>query len=821
MSTLRISDAPLLPDVEGTEKIPTGGRGDYAISVDQIKGHIFQDIGKELVGLGNVDNTSDLDKPVSTAQQAALNLKADKTYVDTNLDLKADKTNVYTRSETTLALSQKADLVDGVVPENQIPSSFNDVLEFTTPNLPIVGESGKIYVTTDNNKTWRWGGNKYVEISGWNPDSVSKTSTLPTYYTKEAGVDSVTGVTDGAYYNVRSTEDDTMLVEYQNVGGVGTPSGKSYPSNMTKWDASAIFDGDKNQHELNNFFKSQKLIDTRLYGLKVNTGEDQTAAIHAAFADNPNNQYFYIPKGVVKANVVFPRAYMYLVGDGLLNTIIEPFDLTKSPVNFNKKLYAGLTDLTVQASQQFTGESLVNAQEVRYMHLENFDVRKTKLAEETHSYQTILIDNRAIAGSWTGYNRLHNVRAVYGAYGYLADVDKLNSVLSIKDSLFSFNGYFNIKTSASNSTIINCDIANGGKLQPAGVYDETQYGGAYIKGDNSVILGVWHEINAQASPSYNSNNLYIHPDSWNITHNFARDTRGTNNVRVYTQSQGQLQDVNTADRSLNDGQGRARPQQLIKNGNFAHWDSSLNRPKGWSGYFSGTWTQETTDLPKGYNAGLKVVSDVAGVCGIYQAIYNPTDLSNSYIKDISKWIGREISVSFWVKNIGTSETAIRGGISIDLSNVYFSSGTYISTTKVGEFTKVVLAIKVTGSEERIWAGIRVSGVGEGMIVAGYSVADDCRVNDSQAKTITEDGGEVFGSLEVRGTLTNNGVQPVFQPTAVTTTGLTNATGSINTVGKFAGKQVFNNTNSLMYYALGSSATSAWKSFDSTNTITPA
>lgn len=34
------------------------------------------------VGLGNVDNTSDANKPVSTAQAAAFDLKADKTYVD-------------------------------------------------------------------------------------------------------------------------------------------------------------------------------------------------------------------------------------------------------------------------------------------------------------------------------------------------------------------------------------------------------------------------------------------------------------------------------------------------------------------------------------------------------------------------------------------------------------------------------------------------------------------------------------------------------------------------------------------------------------------
>ena len=38
-----------------------------------------QDISKANVGLGNVDNTSDLNKPISTATQAALNLKANIT----------------------------------------------------------------------------------------------------------------------------------------------------------------------------------------------------------------------------------------------------------------------------------------------------------------------------------------------------------------------------------------------------------------------------------------------------------------------------------------------------------------------------------------------------------------------------------------------------------------------------------------------------------------------------------------------------------------------------------------------------------------------
>lgn len=52
------------------------------------------------------------------------------------------------------------------------------------------------------------------------------------YDTPEAGVHPVTGVGNGAYYNVRSTDDDSYLLEYQNIGGVPTPSGKSYPSSQ-------------------------------------------------------------------------------------------------------------------------------------------------------------------------------------------------------------------------------------------------------------------------------------------------------------------------------------------------------------------------------------------------------------------------------------------------------------------------------------------------------------------------------------------------------------------------------------------------------------
>lgn len=59
-----------------------------------------------------------------------------------------------------------ASLIDGKVPASQLPSYVDDVLEYANfAAFPATGESGKIYVALDTNKTYRWSGSAYVEIS--------------------------------------------------------------------------------------------------------------------------------------------------------------------------------------------------------------------------------------------------------------------------------------------------------------------------------------------------------------------------------------------------------------------------------------------------------------------------------------------------------------------------------------------------------------------------------------------------------------------------------------------------------------------------------
>lgn len=62
----------------------------------------------------------------------------------------------------------------GKVPAAQLPSYVDDVLEFANlAAFPGTGETGKIYVALDTNKTYRWTGSIYVEVSPGDVTSVN------------------------------------------------------------------------------------------------------------------------------------------------------------------------------------------------------------------------------------------------------------------------------------------------------------------------------------------------------------------------------------------------------------------------------------------------------------------------------------------------------------------------------------------------------------------------------------------------------------------------------------------------------------------------
>ena len=101
------------------------------------------------VGLGNVDNTSDVDKPVSTATQSALDLKEDKT----NKNIAGG----YVGLET-----------DGKINQNYLPAGVNLGTVYTVASEAeqdaLTAGSGDVAVRTDESRTYVYDGSSWVEL---------------------------------------------------------------------------------------------------------------------------------------------------------------------------------------------------------------------------------------------------------------------------------------------------------------------------------------------------------------------------------------------------------------------------------------------------------------------------------------------------------------------------------------------------------------------------------------------------------------------------------------------------------------------------------
>ena len=90
-----------------------------------------------------------------------------------NIDTKANKTHTHAASDIASGVINidnipdiPTDKLTGVIPEDNLPSYVDAIKEYASFNdFPLTGETLHIYVALDTNKTYRWGGSQYVEIS--------------------------------------------------------------------------------------------------------------------------------------------------------------------------------------------------------------------------------------------------------------------------------------------------------------------------------------------------------------------------------------------------------------------------------------------------------------------------------------------------------------------------------------------------------------------------------------------------------------------------------------------------------------------------------
>lgn len=157
---------------------------------------------KTAMQLNNVNNTSDADKPISDATQNALDGKINNNLIGVaggvaELDL------------------------SGKVPSSQLPSYVDDVLEYNSiGDFPLTGETGKIYVAIDTNKSYRWSGSTYIELSSYALATQSAAGLMSA--TDKTKLDGIMTAIASALYPVGSIYTSVVSTSPSTLFGIGT-----------------------------------------------------------------------------------------------------------------------------------------------------------------------------------------------------------------------------------------------------------------------------------------------------------------------------------------------------------------------------------------------------------------------------------------------------------------------------------------------------------------------------------------------------------------------------------------------------------------------
>lgn len=132
-----------------------GDRGKTAYDHSLLTSGNPHNVTKTDVGLSNVPNTDATQRSNHTGTQTASTISDFNTAADARITAQKGQNSGLAELDS-----------GGKVPSSQLPAYIDDVLTYANfAALPGTGTTGIIYITEDDNKTYRWSGSAYVEIS--------------------------------------------------------------------------------------------------------------------------------------------------------------------------------------------------------------------------------------------------------------------------------------------------------------------------------------------------------------------------------------------------------------------------------------------------------------------------------------------------------------------------------------------------------------------------------------------------------------------------------------------------------------------------------
>lgn len=214
------------------------------------------------LAINNNENTSDIDKPVSTAQAEAI--------AQAITDLKGGATTYDTLKKITDLIGVANGIAplgaDSKIASTYLPSYVDDILEYDDlASFPATGETGKIYVAKDTNLTYRWSGTTYVEISKSLAIGILSSTAFQGDYGKELYDFAQTAIAGGL---LKAQLDSKLAITDKYTAPIAVRyfamSDLNYPPNdVSFWDYDYV-DGDNAIIEINTTYPKTKISITNV-----------------------------------------------------------------------------------------------------------------------------------------------------------------------------------------------------------------------------------------------------------------------------------------------------------------------------------------------------------------------------------------------------------------------------------------------------------------------------------------------------------------------------------------------------------------------------
>lgn len=274
---------------------------------------------------------------------------------------------------------------DGKVPTSQLPSYVDDVLEYDNlSGFPTTGSAGKIYVDKQTNKTYRWSGSGYTEISA----SLALGETSSTAYAGDKGKANAQAISTLQTAVANITNGNTKVGKAADSEKLGGLDAEDYAKLTDIADLDGLYLVTGTVHSFSSWNGTGLNISENYSTIHTAISNGKVPVLKITASDNGDYGYFYFSYGELAEYDDEQDTIEFYCMYGRSKLLYITMDADGNIYANSRTLYNGVTD----------GAEATNLPIVSRIYDQNGDIKVTRRAMTNADLPTV---SNLTAGSYS------------------------------------------------------------------------------------------------------------------------------------------------------------------------------------------------------------------------------------------------------------------------------------------------------------------------------------------------------------------------------------------------------------------------------------